>query len=92
MLNLSTFITAAAGTACAFILMALAATRIRHAYLRIGRTYTQLNPLRRQAPHRLVGTHRRHMRPSQDAAPIRVGDDLLCTYRITPRWLRTHRN
>ena len=86
MLNLSTFITAAAGTACAFILLALAATRIRHAYLRIGRTYTQLNPIRRQAPHR------RYMRPSGFDGPIAYNGHLLYTYRVTPKWTRLHRN
>lgn len=85
MIDLASFLTAFAGITCTFILLALAATRIRHAYLRIGRNYTRLSPIRRQAP-------RRHTRPLVDDAPIGHNGEVLYTYRITSKWINLHRN
>lgn len=76
------------GTTCTFLLLGLAATRIRIASLRIGRTYTRISPIRRQAPGRR--RHTRPYRPNDDVTQINGIN--WYTYRTTDDWNHLHRN
>jgi hypothetical protein len=87
MIYLETSLIAFLGTTCTFLLLGLAATRIRITSLRIGRNYTRISPIRRQAPRR------RHTRPySANDDVTQINGINFYTYRTNDDWHRLHRN